>query len=247
MKRKSIGFSMIELLVVIGVIVILVGLLILGINAITGNTEANSATVDVKNAENLLTELEANASLSGLLQGFYNVGTLTWSGNQGVIAPAGQVAPLPPTVSDFTIVKSAQVFNKMRSVPNVRDAMGKLPSTKLATRNFSAGTITLNNATVLVDPKGAPVLFVPPSGLVVATAYSGAASYQPGNVVISGSNYYKCLQSNSGQAVSSTQYWQQVSSDLGIIKAPNGRPFFAAPGPDSDFLTTDDNVYSFEK
>ncbi len=37
-----------------------------------------------------------------------------------------------------------------------------------------------------------------------------------------------------------------VGATATVIKAPDGRPFFASAGPDGDFSKGDDNVYSFQ-
>jgi hypothetical protein len=50
-----------------------------------------------------------------------------------------------------------------------------------------------------------------------------------------------------GLAGSSTQGVKLGTSTYVAITSPDGRPFWASAGPDGDFATGDDNVYSFEQ
>jgi hypothetical protein len=42
--------------------------------------------------------------------------------------------------------------------------------------------------------------------------------------------------------------WEQLPAGFNpLVTAPGNRPFFASAGPDGDFQSPDDNVYSFEQ
>ena len=80
---------------------------------------------------------------------------------------------------------------------------------------------------VMLDAWGNPVVFV--SG---GTFGSGAALNADGTVV-PGSGAMR-----AGTGTSALTFQQ---------KSPDGRPFFVSAGPDGNFATADDNLYSFEK
>ena len=89
---------------------------------------------------------------------------------------------------------------------------------KLPAKALVAGSSTTSQPAALADGWGNPIIFVPSSGL------SGV----------------KIGSFSSNGATS-------ASSNTVTITAPDNRPFWASPGPDGDFSTGDDNVYSFQQ
>jgi prepilin-type N-terminal cleavage/methylation domain-containing protein len=102
------------------------------------------------------------------------------------------------------------------------------------------------NAPFLLDGWGNPICFVPGSGMQVGALYDNGKSYVAGDraYVVSGTDrtYYVCLQNSNGNQPPSASFWQAATP----IRDPGLRPFFASAGPDGDFDTEADNLYSFK-
>lgn len=108
----------------------------------------------------------------------------------------------------------------------------------------------------VLDPFGNPIVFVPAAGLQVGrwVTAAGTGNFKPGDRVYvsdSGSQYapnrayWICLQATTtGPSYGSTPSTTWKRADP--IRSPDGKPFWASAGPDGNFDTNEDNVYSFE-
>lgn len=98
----------------------------------------------------------------------------------------------------------------------------------------------------LADAWGNPI-FCAGNALRLDRPYSPGLTYQPGEVVNYSSRCYKCIQTSTGNNPPDAAYWVEVASTATYEKkAKEGRVFWVSAGPDGDFLTDDDNIYSFE-
>lgn len=99
----------------------------------------------------------------------------------------------------------------------------------------------------ILDSFGNPILFVPASGLHLGTRYSASRSYAPGDRVFTAAgtarSYFECVaQTTPGTSPANTSFWRPAQP----VRSPDGKPFWASAGPDGDFDTPADNLYSFE-
>ena len=113
-----------------------------------------------------------------------------------------------------------------------------------ATTNALSGGPAVTPEPVVLDAWHNPILYCPASGVI--GVWTGGKPGKAGTV-------YHVQNPASPPALSAIPLPPGISSlttgtftFAGPIVAPDGRPFFASAGPDGDFTTGDDNVYSFE-
>jgi prepilin-type N-terminal cleavage/methylation domain-containing protein len=166
------------------------------------------------------------------------------------------------------VANTQLVMRQLMANPNNRAAVGKLPpdqllknpeqgmtppkhpiitaqDNKLHLENpaNASGTIT---PPIPVDAWQNPIIFVPSAGLRVAVGWSGMDTYKAGALVVDSNKLYRAIKANHGTPTSDTGVWEQYTGP-GVVTSPDHRPFFASAGPDGDFRTPDDNIYSFQQ
>lgn len=250
-RRKRSAFTLIEMLVVIGVILILVSMSVLGYDVVERAAAGNQTKTTLANLNAMLSELDADAG-SGALPSYAittsvttfnprtHVGTTVTTTSSTIGAGVVDSTPYVWEVGDVTthgtdpitgrygnIVQQTEVVmqNLMRA-PNNSKAVGQLPSSKLL-RDLSGNPVA---GPVLLDGWDNPIIYVSGGGITV-------------NVT-------------TGNSTNLVNGAQVATPQLVTIKSPDGRPFFASAGPDGNFgavvATTplptptagDDNVYS---
>ena len=211
------GFTMIEILVVIGIILVLVGLAVVGFNVIDIGGSANLSRQVLGNVQGMMAELEAAEGLQAL-----PVGAIDSPGDVNPGA-TGREPFDNPTHSSYRTHKTRTAMRQILRVPANQDMLKKLPSKVLLKAKGGAGP---QNQTLdppkLADGWGNPILFVPGPDPTLAQ----------GNP-----NWYGLR----GLTVNNTPL-----PSTQPIRAPNNRPFWASAGPDGNFTTHDDNLYSFD-
>jgi len=253
----SAGFTMIEIIVAIAVILVLAGILLVGLRSIAGSTQAGETRVLLENVRGMLDELDSKAKL-----GAHNRPLEWWVGSSSVLKaqtqpeevdfwhrtsdqdsidpprprPIEAPGSVKPGTNDRTnhpaVRNTAIAMAKLVSVPANRTKLQGIPNQRLmrlvelpptAADPISATSLT-NEATlppVVLDAWGNPIIFVPASGMIVTLNSIGEQ---------------RLITSSKVRQIPPTEY-----------AAPSDRPFFASAGPDGDFSTGDDNLYSFEQ
>jgi prepilin-type N-terminal cleavage/methylation domain-containing protein len=239
-KRRRSGFTLLEILVVIGIILVLVAMAVIGYNVVERSAAGRATKTTLADLHAMLSELDAAAGSGALPK--YTYQGVDAMGNPVTLPQntIGAVANTPDnqvwTIGDVTsrssgdgsynipltkfnnniMVWTQRAMATLMSVPANQAALSQLPS-KLIAKDSSGNPIS---PPVLLDGWGNPIIYVPGGGLVVYVS-------NPSN-----------------------------SSPLQItITSHDGRPFFASAGPDGDFGAVtgatqakgDDNVYSIEK
>jgi prepilin-type N-terminal cleavage/methylation domain-containing protein len=288
-RRRA--FTMVELMIVMGVILVLIGMLLYGLKSFSNGSKTRETKATLEIASGMLTELDAKVKL-----GASNCPPVWWQPNSIsdptsciLVDGAAQVAadpeidfwhmsakfnisgtqrPAPirwrdnPSVNvedvDLSTLGNAPYPLKnsflcmsrlMGALPN-RQKMEGLPPQRVArpsddptTNNFGPNLVTVDESRFPIprDGWGNPIIFVPASGLQVKMLNGHSkidASFNDQDFIVI---------SPEGQAmnVSSTPPTPQNGISPGVVKV--GRPFFASAGPDGDFSTGDDNIYSFEQ
>ena len=117
---------------------------------------------------------------------------------------------------------------------------------------------------ILLDAWNNPMIFVPASGMNVGTLHQDGKAYKTGDRVYvlatagnpqSARTYYVAARdtittpgaSSDWRGPELTSPNTEYRDDFpAAVISPTGRPFFASAGPDGDFSTHDDNLYSFD-
>ncbi len=228
-KTRS-GFSLVEMIAVIGIITVLLGIIVVAYNAIAGASAVQATKTTLAAAQSMLAELNTGTRLTTYPPKWYwnssvtdttpnHIGTTGedfWNipftpsaalSNPGDVSAGGTVTS-NRFVSDA--IRNTQLAMKMiTSIPANKSAFQKLP-TDLVMRNASG---TALDPPVLLDAWQNPIIFVPATGLT--------------SVTVGGVSTTITTTGTAGSVVN--------------------RPFFASAGPDGDFSKGDDNVYSFGK
>jgi prepilin-type N-terminal cleavage/methylation domain-containing protein len=241
-NRKRSGFTMIEILVVIGIILILAGMLFIGGKMVFGKAKIKSTRITLDNLAGMLVELDAKTEAAKLYVG-------------DVEAPGDVSHDAYPGVTDRyehdAVEKTQAAMLALRAMPTNKAALEKLTNEQILLKPVtpSGGFILAVDASgnlnppILADAWGNPIILVPADGMVrVYFADRGASEFRV----------------TSKGVVS-----------VGSSAPPGSRPFFASAGPDGVFGFSDvtgngsydppdnapdiddvpggdDNIYSFE-
>jgi prepilin-type N-terminal cleavage/methylation domain-containing protein len=198
------AFTLIELLIVIGVLGILITLGVLGFRQLSTQNKQKVTYTTLANCVSLLKELSSQAGVTSFAA--------------GTLAAPGVVTPDNPTVRDAAANDArAKFFNVAWQVPALRKSLENFPQDQRLPSSTPGG------AFVPTDAWNNPIIFVPKDGLTGVTL----PQWDPLS-----NSYIRVPFNINGTSVN--------------VTAPDGRPFFASAGPDGNFTTGEDNVYSFE-
>jgi len=280
--RNSRGFTMIEILVAMAILVILISIVAFTVSGVISGAKKKETAVRMQSMTSMLTELQTATKLTkqpakmyyGPMPATEYPGTITnpppfdiWKdgdpSDNGTADPVTGALPPPAkpihglgqvTEDAFNggiddrarasaLLNTQIVMGMLAAMPVNRAAIEKTSTSALMTNPLAGNTfaVTRSQLTVVdravgqertalkpaifVDAWNNPIIFVPAAGL------QGVALKDS-----SGINYI----------VTSTSL-VKAPADMTTYRTPGtARPFFASAGPDGDFSTGDDNVYSFE-
>jgi len=190
--NRAAGFTLVEMIVVIGIILILLGLMLPTVRALSDQAKKRQTRIMLLNAAAMLRELNQANQLATLP---LFTAPITAPQNVGADGADRNAAAVQTTRA---------VMNALLALPANQTAFGQLPSD--GWQNDGTGP-------VLLDGWGHPIIFVPAPGMTATVG--GIAT-------------------------------TVVSSHRGNAADAANRPYFASAGPDANFRTADDNVYSFD-
>ncbi len=249
-RRKA--FTLLELLVVIGIIGVLTTLLILGVRSVVRSSKEKATRTHMENLKNLVAERQNSGGMQAIYNlynpvlapnppPYYQNGSPLPTGVPGTPTPVIPVPtnvgpggsdrqPLfnptsPPIVPANELARTLMVMSMLRSVPANAKMLAQLPSDSFLTPAPIGKPVT---APLPIDGWGNPMIFVPGGGI--------------GGIFITGSN---------GAPAATT------------ITSPDGKGFWVSGGPDGniggyfdtnknnnpdagDIPYGDDNIYSFQ-
>ena len=236
--RRDGAFSLVELLVVIGIIAILITLAVTGFKVVGRTIRERLTNNQLENCKSLLGEYENTNTLDTLLSPapVTALTTATPSSTDrwlGYAAPTNSTALNCEVAADSSLIAedTARIIARLKAVPKNRESIEKMPADHIQAQTFAlvtvaatfspAGTLPAGQAIVLLDGNGHPIYFVPGGGLInVKVGFHGGDPSVAAN-------------------------YDKVYTAAAPLKSPDGRPFWVSPGPDGDLTTGDDNIYSF--
>lgn len=226
MRRYRRGFTMIEILVAIGIIATLTALLFLGFKYVGKSSRDNLTHTTLQNLRSMMTEYEtAGGSMDKLEAGYFeppNTATADFPANLTIKAPAGSVAEDMPARNNATINQTRVVMGLLLAIPSNQKVLDSLPPDSV---------LRTGNGVVLLDGFRNPIIFVPRRGMAgVNLQKTGAGTFDKAN-----------------QTIVSPGPRQVPISPSSSTTVPEGHAFFASAGEDNDFSSGDDNHYSFEQ
>jgi type II secretory pathway pseudopilin PulG len=246
--------TLIEILVVIGVIAILAGIAVYGFKALANNANRNKTKVVLVNCGSLLKEYETATGMKSQPPYKYDPGGVQKTANFDIWrdADADLAGPEPEAmqvpVGDFSadlvsstnlvrrnsvaLKNTAVVLREAIRVPNLKNWLTQLPDGTVADTRVQPSADPKEqiqgepNAIMLLDGWKNPIIYVPASGL--------------DGVMLGGTT--------DPYVVRSDKVYTRAAFNAAVTgnRLPVGRPFFASAGPDGDFSKGDDNLYSFQ-
>jgi type II secretory pathway pseudopilin PulG len=250
--RKHRGFTMIEIIVVITIIIILMTMLVVGLRIVSASSKEKSTRITLANAQAMLAEFETTAGASRLVMDADGDSKI-----DGAVAAPGSVVEGTTDRTGDAVKKTAAVFAALRSVPRNKSSMDQLPADQLLNINYSGAAW----APVFLDSWNNPILFVP-APVVVPRQPDGTAANDPdppnwterygltGVKLQDNATAYRVVNPGgldiNNSYPSSPDWNDPVEVNNRITRLRHYRPFFVSAGPDGDFRTHDDNLYSFE-
>ena len=236
------GFTVVELLVVIGVIILLAALVTYGMGKFIGSGNERETAVALKNMHSMLDALDKTTGLEGIPQDKTFVNSLG-----SVPTELNQVTERN---NNMWVRNSRKIMFRLQAIPANKKAIENLPPTRLyrwdnPNDSSTMGGTSMAPVAVVMDAFENPIIFVPAAGLPdVTTKQSGPYTMPPNGVhkgtrVRHNGKFYTALKATKSQPSSAGDWVQGIAS-------PNVQPFWASAGRDNDLTTGDDNQYSFE-
>ncbi len=274
-NRRNSAFTLLELLVVIGIILVLIGLFFAGAKIVTTQAKARDTKTALETCKMMLDNYRQATHLSRpvpqmLAPGPIGVTVINPSNNAGsisgtslfwtvgeeavpttalsgdAITPA-TLAGQPPAVLNTICVMAVLV-----TLPENRTIINNLPATKVLNVTLPSGQVI----PLIRDGYGNPILFVPGGGIGNYSAN--------GALWLNASTAGYGIVTANGNITPTAPPSPYLLSTYDANMLPNnatwtGQPFFVSAGPDGDVSNshgntsgtptsdmTDDNIYSFQ-
>jgi len=250
-RRKA--FTTIEILLVVGVLIILIGIVVWGLKGASTGAGVNATRATLQNLSNMSEEFNRKTKLSVFEGTIYAPPAVPgpFEVAPGVVtADSKNTDRLSPAIE-----RTSEVVNRLMSIPDNKRIIEKIPSDQTMAIQLPDGH---ERHIVLLDGWKNPILYVPGTGLKDVFAkpdkngtpldtYSPGQNYSRGARVIKAGAYWTAINATSSSP--SAPEW------FPGIRSPDGRPFWASAGPDGTFGAQsvlgagsgDDNIYSFEQ
>lgn len=218
-RRACRGFTMVEILTVIGILAILAGIVTIAFNVIGGNTATRQTRVALESLKSMTTEYSATTTTKGAP---WDTG---WNSSTG---------------TGYAV--TGRVMQRLMKMPKNAEIFGKLEAKLISTMPWSSDSAVYTTG-----------------DLVEGYEYIGA-SQSTSNTTSNTTANTSLWQPSTAKTYALKDGWgKQIlycgssltnvtsgGSSRPDVKSPDGRPFWVSAGPDGDFATHDDNVYSFE-
>lgn len=265
--RQRRGFTLLELMVVIGVLLLLVTIAVAAYNKIVNSMAAKATNTALENAQSILAEYEQAISLSSM--GYLSPGNadpdFPYLGGNNVnatngdptlpIGPIGSVgtggAERYPGSNQYQPVSQSQglpsgrwayntaaVMMTMMKIPSVAQQINKITSKSLLTNHGQPITLEVNG----VSNNPAPLLVDGWNNTIIFVPASGLITNLNIGQIDPATRKPKSVQ----VLVRTSGLVNPYTGQRVLLKATD-RPFWASAGPDGDLSLGDDNIYSFKQ
>lgn len=243
-RRGQHGFTLIEMLVTIGILLVLMGIVTVGLGSLIGGNQRKQTETILKRAQSFTAEINNTKQAR---ESFYQ--RVIWTTYGVALPPPGppSIAPVSvqpqtptPTFLIQAVTDTVEVTSYLMTFKVNRDAALKLSPRNIGDVSsslrpiFSASTDGQLIANVLLDAWGNPIIFVP-DAFEYASAVNSAVVLPARSV---GGLSNAGLTTSVGAPITTGGFADRVV-------APDRRPFWFSAGPDGRYETHDDNVYSF--
>lgn len=261
MTRRS-GMTLIELLIVIGVIGILISIGVVAYSVVGNGAKEKATRLALANCQGMLKEFEATGGgikdvaspLPPVASGYWaDAGSTVDAGGNYTFSyianrPAKTVTPVFPATSVMTAfaVASAPADNLQWATGRIVARILSVPANKTMVQSLPSGdtkTLSVSNTpangipalTVSLDAStggGTQTLPAINQGTIFLDAWRNPIIFVPGGGLADVQSY---------DPTTATKL-----SNPFTVKSPDGRPFWVSAGPDGNIRTNSDNIYSFE-
>jgi type II secretory pathway pseudopilin PulG len=153
-KRTPQAFTTVEILVVVGILLLLVGMLFVGMRYVGRTGGVNATKTTLANARAMLTEYEVNSRLDRIY-GIYPGGAMTPIDAPGLVTEGSPARD----DEDGAVHETHEVMTLLIQIPNNRAALEQMPPNRLMPDDDGV------HAPILLDAWNNPIIFVPPGGL----------------------------------------------------------------------------------
>jgi prepilin-type N-terminal cleavage/methylation domain-containing protein len=247
------GFTMIEMLVVLGIIVVLATIAITSMGRVLEGQRRTKTKATLSNAVSMLAEYDAATAMRSQPGVMWDPGNPAsnkrtaafdiWKDGNPAI-PADPTNPAtPPTYEPLAapgsvesdqetrlmsqaVLNTAVVIREISRMPGAKKMLSQMPGDATIKVNEPGAGVPVPIGPVMLDAWGNPIIFVPAAGLANVMLNDPPTSY--------------VIRSHRTHLPSDTE----ISS--GAAPPPAARPFFASAGADGSFTSGDDNIYSFQ-
>ena len=223
-NQRRLGFTLVEMLVVISIVLLLIGMSVAGFGQIAKHGKNTHTKIALETLKALFAEYESTVSKTELADFRKNYDGFTlssskWGDPTVSHMPIFPVAPATPALSweEYT----AAVLSRLSRVPNAKAILAKLPADQYRTISIYTGG-SKTNVLLVLDGYDRPILFCPSGGV--------------SNVKMGGV---------SSLTFSSDGRGHPGSGDP--RPNPNKRPFWISVGADDSLQDADDNLTSVEQ
>lgn len=250
-KRRRSGFTLLEILIVIGVILVLMSLAVISYQVVERAAARNQTKVTLDNLNAMLAELDATAGSSALPKYTYQ-GTDAMGNPITVEQAVIGAAAAPPIPGALTPTPDGQIWTigdvssggTDRNPPYYPSPPAPLNSPNIVNR-----TQQIAMAALMRIPNNAKAIAALPASRIMKDS-AGRPYAIP--ILLDGWGNPIIYVPRGGVSVYVTTGSGAVTQI--VVKARDNRPFFASAGPDGDFgavtgatkASGDDNVYSKE-
>lgn len=244
-KTSRKAFTIIELLVVVGVIAVLAALVTYGMGKFIGAGKERETAVLLKNLQGMLTALDNATKLEG-------VDHKKYAGDPGdpKISPPQNLSFENTRNTHEYFRETRRMMLRLRQLSENKKGFENLPPTRLllldpikTNEPLPSPNPNLNTIPLVLDAWDNPIIYVPAGGVpdieADKTINHPGGAVNKGTRVRHGGFFYTALKRTTSSPPSGD--WFKG------IQSPTGQPFFVSAGRDGNLEDGDDNLYSFEQ